>query len=81
MAIRDPPMTRCRIKIFLVLIVALLAVVTAATIHMSHANRQSAINIATAWARLAPLPPSAQNLHVEVKGSMFTREFVITFGE
>ncbi len=73
-------MTRRRIiKILVVVAVPFIAVVIAGGIYLSHANRQSAIRAATTWARLAPLPPSAQNVQVDVKGSMFTREFVITF--
>lgn len=72
-------MTRRLSPILAVPAVASLAVATAAAIYVSHANRQSAINAATTWAKLAPLPPSAQNVQVDVKGSMFTREFVITF--
>ena len=70
------PMTRRRtIKIFAVVAMAFVG----GAFYLSHANRQSAINAATTWARLAPLPPSAQNVQVGVKGGMFTREFVITF--
>jgi hypothetical protein len=72
-------MRRRNFKIFAVLAVLVVALVTAGAMYVSHANRQSAIAAATVWARLAPLPPSARNLQVEVKGSMFTREFVITF--
>src|ERR1051326_7161433 len=80
MLVRYLPMTRRRIiKIFAVLTVALIAMVTAGAMYISQANRQSALNAATTWGRLAPIPPSAQNVQVEVKGSMFTREFVITF--
>jgi hypothetical protein len=43
------------------------------------ASDTDALATASTWARLAPLPASARNLHVDVKGSMFTREFVVTF--
>ena len=72
-------MTRRRTLWVLVVFVVLVAVVTAGAMHIARVNRQSAISVATAWGRLAPLPPSAQNVNVDVKGSMFTREFVITF--
>ncbi len=73
-------MTRRRIvRNFAGLAVLLVAIVTAGVLYVSHVTRDSAIAAATTWARLAPLPPTAQNLQVEVKGSMFTREFVITF--
>jgi hypothetical protein len=72
-------MTRRRIIKILVLAASLVAVVAAGAIYISRSYRQSAIDAATTWGRLAPLPPSAQNVQVEVNGSMFTREFVITF--
>ena len=73
-------MSRRRIiQIFAVIAVMFIAVVTAGAIYLSHANCQSAIQAANTWARLAPLPPSARNVRVDTKGSMFTREFVITF--
>jgi hypothetical protein len=73
-------MPRRRIfKVLALTCVLFVGLVTAATIYVSRANRQSAIAAATEWARLAPLPPSAQNLQVKVKGSMFTREFEIAF--
>jgi hypothetical protein len=43
-----------------------------------HAHNQ-AIALTRDWARLAPFPPSATHLQVDVKGTMFTRTFVITF--
>jgi hypothetical protein len=73
-------MTRRRIiRIFALLAVAFIAFVAAGGIWLAHTNRRSAINTATTWARLAPLPASAQNVQVDVKGSIFTREFVISF--
>jgi hypothetical protein len=42
-------------------------------------NRASAIKVTREWARLAPLPPSATKPEIEVRGGMFTREFVISF--
>lgn len=73
-------MTRLRIiRITAVVAVALIAIVTVGGIWLSHTNRQSAVSAATTWARLAPLPSTAQNVQVDVKGSSFAREFVITF--
>src|SRR5262245_55285964 len=73
-------MTRRRIiKIFAVAAVMFTAAVTAGVIYLSRANRQSAINAVTVWARLAPLPSSATNVQVDAKGSMFSHEFIITF--
>jgi hypothetical protein len=42
-------------------------------------NKASAINCVCEWARLKPLPVPNSSVHVETKGSMFTREFIITF--
>jgi len=42
-------------------------------------NRASAIEASCEWARLAPFPPSASRPQIEVRGSMFTREFRISF--
>jgi hypothetical protein len=72
--------SRRTIQILAVVAFTVVALVAAGGIYLSHANRQSAISAATKWARLAPLPSSAQNIKVDVKGSMFTREFRITFG-
>ena len=74
------PMTRRRIiRIFAVAAVTFVAAVAVGAVYLSHANRQSAIDAASTWAKVAPIPASAQNVRVDVKGSMFTREFVITF--
>lgn len=73
-------MTRRRIiKIFAVVAVIFIVAVTTGVIYLSRANRQAAINAATEWARLAPLPSSAANVQVDAKGTMFSREFIITF--
>ena len=42
-------------------------------------SRESAIAATREWARLSPLPQSAVNLNIAIKGSMFTREFIIKF--
>ena len=42
-------------------------------------SRESAIAATREWARLSPLPQSAVNLNIAIKGSMFTREFIIEF--
>src|SRR3954465_8590739 len=42
-------------------------------------NRRSAIRTTLAWARLAPFPVPVSSLHVRVAGSMFTRQFRISF--
>ncbi len=41
--------------------------------------QDSAMKTTLVWARLAPFPSSARNLHVQAKGSMFTREFIVSF--
>lgn len=73
-------MTRRRqLKILAVVALVLIAIVTAGGIFLVDTNRQSAIETTLVWARLAPFPPSATNIDVDIRGSMFTREFVITF--
>lgn len=42
-------------------------------------NKPSAIECACEWARLNPLPVPSSAVHVETKGSMFSREFTLTF--
>lgn len=38
-----------------------------------------AIEISREWARLDPLPASATQVDVNTEGSMFSREFIVTF--
>lgn len=42
-------------------------------------NRASAIKASRAWARLEPFPRSAGEMKIRITGSMFTREFYISF--
>ncbi|KPL02365.1 MAG: hypothetical protein AMK75_02895 [Planctomycetes bacterium SM23_65] len=42
-------------------------------------NRESTMQTVRSWTRLAPLPSSARQLKIETRGSMFTREFIVTF--
>lgn len=42
-------------------------------------NRRSAIQATLEWARLDPFPVPASSLHLRVSGSMFTRQFRISF--
>lgn len=42
-------------------------------------SKPSAIACVCEWARLAPLPAPNSAVHVESKGSMFSREFIVTF--
>lgn len=42
-------------------------------------KRAEAIGVACEWARTAPLPESARVVSVSTAGSMFTREFRVTF--
>ena len=42
-------------------------------------NRRSAIRTTLEWARFAPFPVPASSLHVQVSGSMLTRQFRISF--
>lgn len=57
---------------------ALLAI-TAAGFKWRSFQRQSAIEAAREWARLAPLPVDISEVEIEVMGSPFTREFLIQF--
>lgn len=70
---------RRTLKVVAVIGAVLVALVAAGTVYVSRVSRQSAIATAATWARLAPLPPSARNVRVETKGSMFTREIVVRF--
>lgn len=40
---------------------------------------ESAIDTARGWARLAPLPKSANRIKVDTRGGSFSREFVVRF--
>lgn len=42
-------------------------------------NRGSSIKATREWARLADFPPTVEDLRIETTGSMFTREFKISF--
>ena len=42
-------------------------------------NKQSAISTTCEWARLNPPPVPNSQIHVETKGGMFSREFIVTF--
>lgn len=42
-------------------------------------NKASAIECVCEWARLNPLPVPNSAVHVETKGGIFTREFIVTF--
>jgi hypothetical protein len=45
----------------------------------SASNRASAINCTLAWGRLAPFLQSAQQFHISVGGTLFTRRFRASF--
>lgn len=47
--------------------------------HTNHLNYLSAISATKEWARLNDFPKSFKVINLEVLGSMFTREFVVTF--
>jgi hypothetical protein len=81
------PQTK-RLRLVLVLVLASVFVLGAAGISWlaysflssdSSRNRASAIDCTLEWGRLAPFPPSAQQLAVSTHGSMFTREFRLSF--
>ena len=42
-------------------------------------HRASALRVTCEWARLDPIPRSATNIRFASKGSMFTREFDVSF--
>lgn len=48
-------------------------------LYLRQRDRQSAIDTSLHWARMLPLPDSANNVDVAVEGSIFTREFEIEF--
>ena len=70
---------RILLRIALLAGVLTIGLAVAAAHYISAMNQESAIATTREWARLAPFPASAQHLRVETRGSMFTREFVITF--
>jgi hypothetical protein len=72
------PVTR-RLYLAAACAVAIVVAVVAGATISSRSSGDSAVAAALKWARLAPLPASAHSRAIETKGSMFTREFVITF--
>lgn len=59
--------------------VILLVLIVAVCFYIQGARYHSALNVTKEWARLSEFPATARNLTVEIKGNMFTREFVIQF--
>jgi hypothetical protein len=51
----------------------------AAYVYGRYASYESALDTTREWAQLDDFPASATDIRVEAKGSMFTREFVVTF--
>ena len=72
-------MTKQRRRLLLGALCGILAASVIVGLRISAAEDASAIETAKTWARLAPFPATAHDLHVKILGSMFTREFVITF--
>jgi hypothetical protein len=60
-------------------LIAILVAIAVVVGWYRYESRQSAVATAIVWARLAPFPTSATNRDVDIEGSMFTREFVISF--
>jgi hypothetical protein len=58
---------------------AVLVVGAAGVAWLAYSLRDSALEVTREWGRLDPLPPSARGLTITTHGSMFTREFRITF--
>jgi hypothetical protein len=48
-------------------------------LYLQNVNYHSGLDAAKAWARLNDFPSTAPNVSVEATGSMFTREFTVTF--
>lgn len=46
---------------------------------LQDARTHGALEATTKWARLNAFPASATHINVEIMGSMFTREFTVTF--
>src|SRR5262245_31181628 len=67
------------VKVLAVFAVLFVAACGMFLLYVSHEIRQSAIPTSVQWARLAPLPPSAQNVNIDVTGGLFTRGFIISF--
>jgi hypothetical protein len=47
--------------------------------YLRSANYRSALQATKEWARLVDFPDSAEEIEVETTGSMFTRQFTVTF--
>src|ERR1700722_10215729 len=60
-------------------VVAIFAALVAAVGWYRHESNKSAVSTSLVWARVAPLPGSARDIDIDIEGSMFTREFVISF--
>ncbi|MEO0768151.1 MAG: hypothetical protein AAFY72_01760 [Cyanobacteria bacterium J06649_4] len=61
------------------LLLLVIGIFSLVSLGIRQANRQSAINTSLAWTLMSPLPESAEQIDVEVGGSMFTREFKVEF--
>lgn len=48
-------------------------------LYLQNANYHSGLDATKEWARLNDFPATATDVSVETKGSMFTREFTVTF--
>ena len=73
-------MTKRRLGLLLGTVLGIILIVAGIVAwRISVALDASAINTAQTWARLAPFPATARELHVQTLGSMFTRQFKISF--
>src|SRR4051812_36160977 len=74
----DPRTIRQR-KLAACVIAAGLLLLVGAVVAWERWEKNSAIEAALDWTRMSPIPAAATNTEVVTKGSMFTREFVVTF--
>jgi hypothetical protein len=71
--------SRKKSRLIIVLMAALAVIVIAGYLYLQNANYRSALDTTKQWARLSDFPSSATNVRVKTSGSMFTREFTVTF--
>lgn len=67
------------VKRVLSLSLLLTVVMSSGALYFRHKERQSAIKAGLDWTKMLPLPESAENIDVDVRGSIFTRELEIEF--
>ncbi|QDU42655.1 hypothetical protein Mal52_11220 [Symmachiella dynata] len=73
------PNSRNLLRSLIVFTVLLLILVPAGYFYLRYQNYHSALECTKEWARLNEFPTSATDLNVENVGSLFTREFAVSF--